>query len=274
MLSSFLIFLREGIEGCMIITIMCTYLAAVGRRDLMNWILAGAGAALLGSAAVGTAIYLIAADAFVGSRAQLWFETATFGLAVVVLTYMTFWMKSNARRISATLKEQVTAAAAGGSGAALVVLAFVTVGREALETAIFLAAIAMHNSTLHLLGGAIAGLAVALALSLAIFRLGVRAPMQRFFTWIGAALMVVAAGLLANAIQNLQELGVLPGTGSTVWDTGAVVPQDSIVGDILHGLIGYSAAPTTLQALVWTLFLIAGMAAFLHEGSSTRRPAR
>src|SRR5690349_678868 len=129
MLGSFLIFLREGIEGSLIVTLMCAYLAAAGRRDLFRWVFAGVGAALLSSTVAAVALYAVVKDTFIASTAQTWFETGTFVLAVIVLTYMTFWMKRNARQLTVGLKEQMAAAVTGGSAFALALLAFVTVGR-------------------------------------------------------------------------------------------------------------------------------------------------
>lgn len=272
MLGSLLIFLREGIEGSMIVTIMCTYLAAAGRRDLFRWVFLGVGAALLASSLGAVALYAVVKDGFIDSTAQAWFETGTFVLAVIVLTYMTFWMKRNARDLSASLKARISAAITGGSAFALAMLAFVTVGREAVETVIFLLAIAVKSTPLALLAGAVAGLICSLALSFAVYRLGLRLNLRRFFTLVGAALMVVAAGLLANAIQNLQDLGVLPGGAQVLWNTSRLISDDSTLGDILHGLLGYSASPTTLQVVAWALFLAVGLAFFLDL--PVRPPAR
>src|SRR5579871_3292973 len=163
MLGSFLIFLREGIEGSMIVAIMCAYLAGAGRRDLFRWVFLGVGGALAGSALVGAAIFALVKDSFINSTAQTWFETGTFLLAVVVLTYMTFWMKQHSRTLSATLKQQMSVAVTGGSAFALSALAFVTVGRESVETVIFLLAIAFKSSAVSLLIGAILGLAISLS---------------------------------------------------------------------------------------------------------------
>lgn len=277
MIGSFLIFLREGIEGTLIAAIILTYLAAGGRRDLFRWVLGGAAAAVVVSAAAGTGLYFARAE-FVGSDAQTWFETATFGLAVLVLTYMTFWMKRHARRLSTDLKAGVDSALRGdaGSGVALAVLAMVTVGREALETAIFVVAIAFQSSPGGLAMGAAGGLAVALAVSFGIYKLGLRLNLGRFFTIVGAALMVVAAGLLMNMIQNLQELGViasLPGLGQHMWDTGGIIAQDSVVGDILHGLVGYAASPTALQVVVYVAFLAIGLTLFLRGSGRPKSAA-
>lgn len=263
MLGSFLIFLREGIEGSMIVAIMCAYLAGSGRRDLFRWVFAGVGAALAAALAGGVALYAIAKDAFIDSTAQTWFETGTFLLAVVVLTYMTFWMKRHSRTLSSTLKAQMNAAVTGGSAFALSTLAFVTVGREAVETMIFLLAIAFQSSALSLIVGAALGLTIALSISVAIYHMGTRINLKRFFSIVGAGLLIVAAGLLSDAVQNLQELGALPSGGHALWNTSRVLSEDSNLGDVLHGLLGYAAAPSPLQAAAWALFLLCGLVAFL-----------
>ncbi len=265
MAGSFLIFLREGIEGSMICAILLTYLAAGGRRDLFRWVLGGAAVAVAVSALVGVGLFITIRSDFIGSRQQTWFETGTFGLAVVVLTYMTFWMKRHARRLAIDLRAQVTTAVAAGSGVALFTAALVTVGREALETSIFMVAIAFQNTAWQLAIGALAGMLVALGIAVAIYRMGIRLNISRFFTVVGAALMVVAAGLLANMVENLQALGVVPGADVHLWDTGSLVADNSLAGDVLHGLLGYAASPTALQLTTYLVFLVVGLTAFLRR---------
>ncbi|MDB5058514.1 MAG: High-affinity Fe2+/Pb2+ permease [Chloroflexi bacterium] len=274
MIPSFLIFLREGIEGSMIISMMCTFLATAGRRDLFRWVFVGVGSAIVGSCLFGVVLYAVAKDSFIHSTAQTWFETCVFLLAVVTLTYMTFWMKSHSRSMSSELKARMGAAIAGGSAFSLATLAFVTVGRESVETVIFLLAIAFKTPALSLVSGAVLGLAVSIAISVAIYRLGVRVNMKRFFTVVGIALMVVAAGLLADAIQNLQGLGVLPGGSQTLWNTSTVLSDNSNLGDILHGLFGYASSPSLLQVSAWALFLFIGLRAFLSASRPTHPKAQ
>lgn len=269
MLGSFLIFAREGIEGTLICAILLMFLGAAGRRELFRWVFAGAGAAAGLAAAIGVVLWIASRDAFVGSDAQAWFETVVFGVAVVILTYMTFWMRRHARTMGRELRDKASGAVSHGSGLAVAAIAFVTVGREAVETVIFLLAIAYQSSPLQLGIGAALGLAVSLGISLAMYRLGFRVNLGRFFTIVGSLLMVVAAGLLSNAVQNLQELGALPGRSMTVWNMRGVLPDDSGVGDVLHGLLGYSAAPTLLQLLLWGSFLGVGLTAFLRPARST-----
>ena len=272
MLGSFLIFAREGIEGTLICAILMTFLAAAGRRDLFRWVLAGVGAAVLVAVGVGIVLWVVSRDAFVGSTQQAWFETVVFLVAVGVLTYMTFWMRRHARTMSREIKARAAGAVAGGSALALALIAFVTVGREAVETVLFLVAIAYQSSPLDVGIGAVLGLGLALAVSFAMYRVGVRVNIGKFFAVLGSLLLVVAAGLLANAIGNLQALGVLPGGSMTLWDISRTLPDDRGVGDVLHGLLGYSAAPTLLQVLVWALFLGAGLWLFLRPAARPSAP--
>ena len=267
MVGSLLIFAREGIEGTLICSILLTYLASAGRRDLFRFVFLGAGTAVVLAVAAGIVLWIVSRDAFINSTAQAWFETVVFAVAVAVLTYMTFWMRRHSRNMGRELRVRMSGVVSGGSGFALALIAFVTVGREAIETVIFLLAIAYQSSPLQLVIGAVIGLAVALSVTFAMYRVGLRINLGRFFAIVGSLLMVVAAGLLADAVQNLQGLGVLPGGSMTLWNVSRTLPDDTGIGDVLHGLVGYSAAPTLLQAILWAGFLGVGLTLFL-------RPAR
>lgn len=264
MVGSLLIFAREGIEGTLICSILLTCLASAGRRDLFRFVFVGAGSAVGLAAAVGIVLWVVSRDAFINSTAQAWFETSVFAIAVAVLTYMTFWMRRHSRSMGKELRAKVSGVVRGGSGLALALIAFVTVGREAIETVIFLLAIAYQSSPLQLAIGAAIGLVIAFGLSIAMYRVGLRLNLRRFFAIVGSLLMVVAAGLLADAVQNLQGLGVLPGGSMTLWNMSRTLPDDTGIGDVLHGLVGYSAAPTVLQAILWAGFLAVGLTLFLR----------
>ncbi|HVC03979.1 MAG TPA: FTR1 family protein [Candidatus Acidoferrales bacterium] len=264
MFGSLLIFAREGLEGTLICSILLTYLAAAGRRDLFRHVFGGAGLAVGMATATGVVLWVVTRDAFIGSSQQRWFETVIFAVAVTVLTYMTFWMRRHSRSLGRELRDKVSGAVSGGSGIALGLIAFVTVGREAVETVIFLLAIAYQSSPLQLVLGAVVGLAIAVGVSYAMYRVGLRINLGRFFSIVGSLLMVVAAGLLADAVQNLQQLNVLPGRSMTLWNVSGSLPDDTGIGDVLHGLVGYSAAPTVLQAVIWAAFLVIGLTLFLR----------
>ncbi len=263
MLATFVIFLREGVEGSMIVAILLAYLNRSGRRQYFKDVLIGVGAALVLAGAGGVLAYFTIRT-YAGSRVQTIFETCTYLLAAVVLTYMTFWMRSHARGLKAELQSQMDSAMSRGARSGLALLAAQAVGREGIETVVFTLAIAF--STTHpagLLGGAVVGLAIAMGIAFVIYRLGHRINLGRFFTIIGALLMVFAAGLLVDAVQNMQELGWLPVALHPLWHTGDILSQDSALGDIAHSLFGYAQSPTVLQAVVYVLYLACVLFVFL-----------
>jgi len=270
MAATLVIFLREGIEASMIVAILLAYLNRIGQRRYFRDVFIGVGAALALAGGGGVAAYLTIRE-YDGSRVQTIFETATYLLAAVVLTYMTFWMRGHARGLSGELRARADAAMTGGARMGLAFLAFQAVGREGLETVVFTLAIIFSTSTQGALLGAVVGLAGSLAIAFIIYRLGHKLNLGRFFTVIGALLMFFAAGLLADAVENLQELGWLNVLATPLWHTGGLLSEDGTVGDILHSFVGYADSPTLLQVLVYVAYLATVLAFFLRVG---HRPAK
>ena len=124
-----------------------------------------------------------------------------------------------------------------------------------------------------LLLGALLGLALSLAIAYVIFKLGRRLNLGLFFRAIGIILMVFAAGLLADAVQNLQELGWLPLLEGTVWNTSRYLNEDSTPGDLVHSLLGYADRPTVLQVIVWVTYVSVATTLFVTRGRRGRRAA-
>jgi len=274
MLATLVIFLREGVEGSMIVAILLAYLNRTGRREHFRDVFIGVGAALLLAAAAGVAVYLTIRS-YDGSRDQAIFETATYLLAATVLTYMTFWMRSHARSIAAELRARTDAALDGRARLGLGLMAFQAVGREGLETVVFTLAIVFSTTATAALSGAAIGLAGALAIAFVIYRLGHRLNLGRFFTVIGVLLMVFAAALLADSVQNMQRLGWLPVLSTPMWHTGSLLSEGSAVGDVLHSFFGYSDAPTPLQVMVYVIYLAVVTVTYLglRSGAGARGSA-
>jgi len=262
MLATFVIFLREGVEASMIIAILLAYLNRIGRRDHFRDVFIGVGAALI-LATAGGAVAYETIRSYDGSRAQTIFETATYLVAATVLTYMTFWMRKHARSLSKELRARTDAALDGGARWGLGLLAFQAVGREGLETVVFTLAIIFSTSAAGALGGAIIGLACSLGIAFMIYRLGHKLNMARFFTVIGVLLMVFAAGLLADAVENMQQLGWLPVLDAPMWHSASLISEGSSFGDVLHSFFGYSDAPTPLQLLIYVGYLAIVVVAYL-----------
>jgi high-affinity iron transporter len=271
MLATLIIFLREGVEASMIIAILLAYLNRIGRREHFRDVFLGVGAALLLAAGGGVAAYETIRS-YDGSRVQTIFETVTYLVAATVLTYMTFWMRKHARSLSRELRARTDAALDGRARWGLALLAFQAVGREGLETVVFTLAIVFSTSAAGALGGAVIGLAGSLGIAFVIYRLGHKLNLARFFTVIGVLLMVFAAGLLADAVENLQQLGWLPLLDAPMWHSASVLSEGSAFGDVLHSFFGYSDAPTPLQLLVYVAYL--AIASFAYLGLRDRGRGR
>src|SRR6516164_5923634 len=270
MLATLVIFLREGVEASMIVAILLAYLNRIGRREHFRDVFLGVGAALV-LATAGGAVAYETISSYDGSRAQTIFETVTYLVAAAVLTYMTFWMRKHARSLSKELRARTDAALDGRARWGLALLAFQAVGREGLETVVFTLAIVFSTSTAGALSGAVIGLACSMVVAFFIYRLGHKLNMSKFFTVIGCLLMVFAAGLLADTVQNLQELGWLRFLGAPMWHTGQILSEDSALGDVLHSFFGYSDSPTPLQLVVYIAYVAIVIAAFLGLRGALRR---
>lgn len=274
MLPAYILFLREGLEASMIVSILLAALRQLGQpREQVRAVWSGVGLAIVAALGGGVLLYLTLRE-YDGSTFQTIFETGAYVVAVVLLTSMTFWVQRHSR----TLRRDLTAKAAATSGSALALglLAFTTVGREAVESAVFMLAFAFHENGWLLLLGAALGAATSLGLAWAVYRMGYRLDYRRFFRVMGLLLLFFAAGLLGNAVANLQELGWLPGAAAHLWNTSGWLSQESPLGDLLHGLIGYSDSPTALQMAAYVIFLVVagGLFARVTRRAGPPPPAR
>ncbi len=276
--AAFVITLREGIEAALIISIILAYLRTIGRRDQHRTVWMGTGGAIAVSLLAGAVIFVTAGN--LSDTAEEAFEGVASFLAVGVLTWMIFWMARQARHIKADLQEKVDLALVSGSALALAALAFFVVVREGLETALFLFATlraTAEGSVALGYAGAALGLAVAVVLGVLIYRGGVRLNLRTFFKVTGALLLVVAAGLLANGIHELQEIGWLPGESARAFDIGGVLPDRGGLGGVLRALIGYNADPTWLEFGAWLAYLLTAGFLFFRPAGERRaalEPAR
>ncbi len=278
MIPTFIIFLREGIEASMIVAILLAYLKRLGQTQHFRDVFWGVGAAMVLVVAGGVGVYA-AISQYSGSKLQTYFETATYVVAAAFLTVMTFWMHKHARTMGRELQARSDAALSRGNRWGLGLLSFQAVGREGLETMVFTLAIIFANSRqaatpVHgdlLLAGGAAGLLVALALALAMYRLGTKVNLKVFFRVLGVTLMLFAAGLLADAIENLQQLGWVTIGSHVLWNTSGMMSESSSLGDVFHSLLGYADQPTILQGIVWLAYVAVSVGVFISWG---RRPRR
>ncbi|WP_159809982.1 iron uptake transporter permease EfeU [Cellulomonas citrea] len=274
MLANYLIGLREGLEAALVVGILVAYLVRTQRRDLLPVLWTGVGLAVLVSLTFGAVLtwgpstLSFAAQEAVGGTLSI--------VAVGLITWMIFWMARTARHLKTDLQHRLDDAVVAGRRAVLV-MALLAVGREGLETALFLWAGAQTTGrTVAPLVGAVLGLASAVVLGWLLYRGAVRVDLRRFFAWTGVFLVIVAAGVLAYGVHDLQEAGVLPGLSSLAFDVSAAVPPGSWYGALLKGTVNFSPETTWLQAIVWVAYVVPVMTLFIREawGRTPARPAK
>jgi high-affinity iron transporter len=269
MLIPFLIMLREGIEAALIVGIVASYLKQSGRGALMPAVWVGVLLATALSLFAGAGLQLLAAE-FPQKQQEL-FEGVVGLIAVVMLTSMVFWMRKAARSIKGELQASIDKAltkGADGQGWALIGMVFLAVAREGLESVFFLLAVFQQSSGWEAPVGALAGIAVSVAIGWGLYSGGVRLDLRRFFRYTGLFILLVAAGLLAGVLRKLHEGGVWNHLQTVVFDMSDKLPMDSPVGAVLSGLLGYQAAPVAGEVLVYLAFLAVALFFFLRPAST------
>ncbi|MEU2537120.1 iron uptake transporter permease EfeU [Streptomyces iakyrus] len=270
MFSNYLIGLREGLEASLVVCILIAYLVKTDRRDALKPIWAGIAVAIALAFGFGCALEFGSQELTFQAQEALGGSLSI--LAVGLVTWMVFWMRRTARHLKSELHGRLDAALAMGTGA-LVATAFLAVGREGLETALFVWASvhAASDGTPRPLLGVALGLLTAVLLGWLFYRGALRINLAKFFTWTGGMLVVVAAGVLAYGFHDLQEADFLPGLTDKAFDISGTIPPDSWYGTLLKGVFNFQPDPTTLQVTVWLLYLIPTLALFL---APTRTPAK
>ena len=257
MFGNYLVGLREGLEASLVVVSLVAYLVKSGRRHLLGRIWLGVAAAIAISLAFGAALTY-------GPRGLTFEAQEAIGgtlsiVAVGFVTWMIFWMARSARSLSGDLKSHVDRAA-DASRASLVVVAMLAVGREGLETALFLwaatqAASSGEGSSSAPLIGAGLGLLTAVVIACLLYRGALSLNLSKFFTWTGGFLIFVAAGVLAYGVHDLQESGVLPGLNSLAFDVSEQIPPSSWIGTLLKGTFNFSPATTWFELAVWVAYI-------------------
>jgi high-affinity iron transporter len=261
-LANVLIGLREGLEAGLVVGILVAYLHKIGRTDVLPRLWIGISAAIALSLAVGAVLTF--GPYGLSFQAQEILGGALSIVAVGMVTWMTFWMARHARRLGRELRAGVDRAVTG-SAIALVTLGVVSVGREGVETALFVWA-SVNAGADAVLGtiGAVLGILVAVVISYLIYRGLVRINLSRFFFWTGVFLIVVAAGVLAYGIHDLQEAGVIPGVTVVAYSLAAVIPPTSWYGAALAGIFNFTPEPTVAQVIVWVAYVAITLPLFLR----------
>ena len=291
--STFLIGLREGLEAALVVAILVAYLSRIGRRDVLPRLWTGIALAIALALGIG-AILTFGAYALTFEAQELIGGLLSL-LTVAMVTWMIFWMQKTARTMKRSLEGGIDRALTVGGAWAIVAIGFVSVAREGIETTLLLwSMVQSFGDAPSALLGALLGLLTSVALGWALARGMVRIDLRVFFAWTGAFLVLVAAGVLAYAIHDLQEAGALPGpftadapidpaTGAVAvgwaafpfgwaFDVTAAIPPGSPLAAILQATVGFMPQMSWLQVIAWVVYLLVVGTVFVR-GLRRRPPA-
>jgi iron uptake system component EfeO len=260
-IGTFLIGLREGLEATLIVSIVGAFLKRNGQSTRPMF--AGVALAVLISIAVGVGLDLLSVT--LPQARQEMLETVIGAAAVLFVTSMIIWMNRNAARLKGALEHEAQQALNRGGALALVGMAFLAVLKEGFETSVFLLAAAetsTGNRWLAVLGGAL-GIAVSIALGVALYLGGLKLNLGRFFRITGVFLVLIAAGLVLNALRTAHEAGWVTIGQQQVFNLLPWMPSSSVQGALITGVFGIPADPRLIEVLGWLLYALPVLVVFL-----------
>jgi len=265
MLSNFLIGLREGLEAALIVSILATYLVRTNRRGSFKFIWIGIASALAVSVGVGALLTFTEQVLLQNIHAEELFAGTMSFVAVILVTFMIFWMRRAGSAMAGDLHGKLETALATGA-LTVVLTAFAAVAREGIETSFFFfAAVKAAGQTVGPVAGFGLGIAAAVALGWLLYRRSVKINLKRFFAVTGYFLIVVAAGVLAYGVAEYQEIGLLPGGGSLAFDVSESISENDWLGAIAAGLFNFNPQTSWLQLVAWSAYIVVMLIAFTRQ---------
>lgn len=275
MLAAALIVFREVLEAGLIVGVVLAATEGLARRA--RWIGGGVTAGVLGAGLV--ALFAGRLSQMFAGSGQNAFNAAILIAAVAMLSWHVLWMSRHAHEMVRDVKSLGARIAAGESTLfAMAAVVAVAVLREGSEVVLFLYGIASAGGTAPaaMLTGALLGLAGGGAVSWLIYRGLLAIPTARLFSVTNVLVALLAAGMAGQAAVLLAQASWIPSLGDELWDTSALLRDDSLMGRALHALIGYSDRPMGVQVLAYlaVLFALVGVGRLIAARRATVRTTR
>jgi len=266
--SAFFIVWRESLEAVLVVGILYAW---VRRNDVprgLAYLWGGVAGGIALAAALALAIFSIQSQ--LGGEALEYFQTTMIAIAAALIVQMVLWMRRHGRELQRDLERSAGAVASTGKLMGLAMLAAIAVGREGAETVIFLYGLGLERSGSDLAafaGAAAAGLAAALLSAWILWRGALLLSWRTFFRVTGFVLLLLASGLIVNAVERLIGVEVLPALIDPLWDLSTILDDGDGLGQLVASFTGWRARPALLTVLVWAGYWLA-LAAALYP----RRP--
>jgi len=271
MFGTALIVFREALEAAFIIAIVSAATRDIPGRSRYIW--AGVGLGILGSIVVAAMAEAI--SGFAQGMGQEIFNASVLGIAVGMLAWHNIWMSSHGRQLAEDAKAMGGAVSSGAKAmSALAIVIALAVLREGAETVLFLSGIALsgESTPASMALGGITGLAGGVALGFLVFAGLLRIPLKWFFSATSALVLLLAAGMAAQSARFLIQADVLPSLATPLWDMSSVVANESAMGAVLKGLVGYDAAPAGMQVAFFVAVFAAILAGMAWVGRNNKSP--
>jgi high-affinity iron transporter len=269
MLSSFFISFREGLEAFLIIGIIISYLYKINEKRYIKHVIFGALIAI--ALSIGIAyIFELLLGGFEGKLEQI-FEGSIMLLAVVVLTYMIFWMNNQAKKIKGDIEISIENVIDKGRIFNLFFLGFIAVLREGAETVLFFRAISFQTSSKELIIGGVIGIISSIILAFVFFVSTKKVNLALFFRITGILIMFIAAGLLSTSLHEFQEAKIIPVIKDNIYNINSLISKDSVAGGILNSLFGYNPSPSLLETVIYLAYILVIIILIRRFFSKTRK---
>lgn len=255
MLSTALIVFREVLEAALVVSIVLAATKGVANRGW--WVSGGLVGGVLGAGLI--AIFADVISSLASGMGQEVFNACVMFIAVVMLAWHSIWMGKHSREMAQQISAVGKAVAAGSrSLTGLAVVVGVAVLREGSEAVLFLYGIAAGDpgQTPQMIGGAVLGVLGGAGLGAGMYAGLLQIPLKRLFAVTNAMIVLLAAGMASQGVGFLVSAGILPSWGDSLWDTSWLLRDSSIMGKMLHTLVGYTARPAGIQIAAYCATLI------------------
>lgn len=253
MSAFFVIAFREGLEAFLVLGIVLAFLQVKQLHHIKKFAWGGFLAGVVSSCALGF-IFAVVVDGFESEELQYDITLGVLFLAIVLLTYMVFWIRHNS--VASNMRNKIEVSTNQKSITFLIV--FTAVLREGLETVLFVLALVMGGSSEWASGfwGLVAGFTLSAAIVWVLFKSSLSMPLASFFRYSTFLLTFVVAGLVGLFIKGMQGADYLPSIIAPLYDSSFLLTNESFIGRFLGVLIGYDAKPSLIQFLGWSGYLI------------------
>jgi high-affinity iron transporter len=268
MFATYLIGLREGLEATLVVSILVAFLVKSNRRNRLPHVWLGVGLAVALAVVFGWFIEYTSTTLLNTSEERELFDAVTSVAAVVFVTWMIFWMRRAARSMAGELRGKLSNALAVGA-VAVTGMAFLAVIREGLETALifYSAARGLADNNTGPLVALAGGIATSVVLGFLLYASALKINLTKFFTWTGALLILVAAGIFKYGVHDFQEAGVLPGHNNLAFDITSVLDPTTWYATLLSGMFNITPAPSVLEMIAWVAYAVPVLVLFLKKPS-------